>query len=198
LSEMRTFIAVDLSEEVRRSVAEVISRLRERITNVRWSAPENVHITLRFLGEVPEGELPKVLEAARAAASASEPFVLQAGGASGFGGKNPRVLFLEVEGEVSLLKKLQERLEDELDQRGFGREGRAFAPHLTLGRRKGGPLPADWADFKVPEPRDWEVEQLVVYASKLTREGPIYTALARFDLTCQGKGTGARMPKQGQ
>ena len=184
---MRTFIAVDLSEEAKNCVGQLIDRLKSHGWGVRWSKPENVHITLRFLGEVPDKLLPQVFEAAEKAASRCAPFMLRLGGASGFGGKNPRVLFLEVYGETDSLKNLQRELEEELAGRGFGKEDRPFTPHLTLGRRKSGTLPADWHKLAVPEPLEWEVAELVVYASKLTREGPLYTPLARYDLSGEEK-----------
>ena len=77
-------------------------------------------------------------------------------------------------------------LEDRLAARGFGREARAFSPHLTLGRPKKGPVPPSWRDFTPAGVKEWTVEELTVYASTLTPAGPVYTALARCALGDEG------------
>lgn len=179
---MRTFIAVDVGDDVRETLTALLGDLGGRVPGVRWSRPGNVHLTLRFLGEVGDDALPEVAAAARAAAARSRPFELRLGRLASFGGRAPRVLVLTVDGEAGGLDALYQALEEELDDRGFGREGRAFRPHLTLGRRKEGSIPGTWADTQVSGANAWEVEELVVYASELTPDGPIYTALARCPL----------------
>ena len=149
---------------------------------MRWSRPENVHLTVRFLGEVEDALLSEVALAAREAASRTPAFWLRLGEPASFGGRTPRVLHLTVGGETDALGALQARLEEALDARGFGREARAFTPHLTLGRRKKGPIPESWCSGSLSDPRDWEVEELVVFSSTLTPRGPVYTAMARCPL----------------
>ena len=179
---MRTFIAVEIPPEVRTALGRTLGTLKARIAGVRWSRPENIHVTLRFLGEVDDRSIPEVAAAARAAARRTAPFELKLGGPAGFGGSSPRVLLLAIGGQSEALVGLAAALEDELDERGFGREGRAFRPHLTLGRRGRSDVPESWRDLAQPPPAAWDVDELCVFSSELTPQGPIYTPLARCPL----------------
>ena len=192
---MRTFIAVEVGEEARRTLAGVLDLLRSRFpVEVRWSRPENCHVTLRFLGEVAEHLIPEVAAAASQAASGVGPFSLSLGRPARFGGRAPRVLLLDVAGETARLGTMHAALEDELERRGFGRESRRFRPHLTLGRRKKGTIPASWGDVAITGVTEWEVDHIVVFSSTLTPQGPIYTSLARCRLT--GEDETAAKPKK--
>jgi 2'-5' RNA ligase len=179
---MRTFIAVEIAPEVRAILGRTLGVLKARFAGVRWSRAENIHVTLRFLGDVDDRAIPDVAAAAASAARRTAPFELELGGPAGFGGRSPRVLLLEVGGETGALAGLQAALEDELDERGFGREGRAFRPHLTLGRRGRDDVPESWRDLAKPPPAAWSVGELVVFSSTLEPQGPIYTPLARCPL----------------
>jgi len=180
---MRTFIALELGKEARRTLAELLEKLSSELSGVRWSKPENVHLTLRFLGEIKDALVPEAAEAVREAASRCPPLFLKLGRPGAFGGRSPRVLFLRVEGDLERLAELYSELEDELEKRGFGREERSFKPHLTLGRRKKGAVPPSWTDLvSLKGITDWESEELVLFSSTLTPAGPIYTPLGRFPL----------------
>ncbi len=179
---MRTFIAVEIGDEARQTLGRQLEDLRTRFPGVRWSKPQNIHITLRFLGEISDAHIPDVAAAAREAARRSGPICLSLGAPTSFGGRSPRVFLLNVRGEVGALVRLQSRLEEELDTRGFGREARAFKPHLTLGRRKKETVPETWRDVTLSGVTEWEVDELIVFSSTLTPAGPIYTAMARCPL----------------
>jgi 2'-5' RNA ligase len=191
---MRTFVAVEVGQAARETLGRLLEDLRARVPGVRWSKPGNVHVTLRFLGEIEDAAIADVAAAARDAARDTTPFSLRLGPPASFGGRSPRVLLLGVEGEIDALARLQSRLEDALETRGFGREARAFKPHLTLGRRKKGTVPAAWCDATPADVTEWEVEELVVFSSTLTPAGPIYTALARCPL--EGEERPAAEPKK--
>jgi 2'-5' RNA ligase len=183
---VRTFIAVDTDPDIRQTLGRAVGELRSLAPGVKWSDPAAMHITLRFLGEVPDRDLPAVIAAAREAARGAGPLTLALGAPASFGGAEPRVLFLGIEGETAALSALRAALEDRLAARGFGREARAFSPHLTLGRPKKGPVPPSWRDFTPAGVKEWTVEELTVYASTLTPAGPVYTALARCALGDEG------------
>ena len=180
---MRTFIALELGKEPRRALAELLEKLSAELPGVRWSKPGNVHLTLRFLGEINDALIPEVAEAAREAAARCPPLFLKLGRPGAFGGRSPRVLFLRVEGDLEELARVYSELENELEKRGFGREERSFKPHLTLGRRKKGSVPPSWTELvSLKEITDWEAEEIVLFSSTLTPSGPIYTPLGRFPL----------------
>jgi len=183
---VRTFIAADTDPDVRETLGRAVAELRSRAPGVKWSDPRAMHITLRFLGEVPDRDIPGVIAAAQEAARGADPFTLSLGAPASFGGAAPRVLLLGIEGETASLRALQAALEDRLCARGFGREARAFSPHLTLGRPKKGPVPPSWRDVALAGVREWTVEELTVYSSTLTPAGPVYTALARCPLRGEG------------
>ena len=106
---------------------------------VRWPDPANLHLTLKFLGEVPDGDVPGVCEAARRAATRSAPFSFALRGLGCFPPKGPaRIVWAGVEPQGDGLLECQKAVEDEMAELGFRREGRAYSPHLTIGRVRQG------------------------------------------------------------
>ncbi|MBI4199834.1 MAG: RNA 2',3'-cyclic phosphodiesterase [Chloroflexi bacterium] len=133
---LRLFVAVELPEEVLAHLTRIMARLRGQVpSGVQWVRPAGLHLTLKFLGNVPEEKLPSIVRAMEAAAFGVGPFTLHIRGAGVFPGPQaPRVVWLGVEGDLPPLRALQERLEEDLARVGFPRELRAFSPHLTVGR----------------------------------------------------------------
>ena len=184
----RTFIAVDMDPSVRGSAARLIRALAASQADVRWVEPHNLHLTLKFLGEVPLEEIPAVCSAVERAVAGIEPFRLELLGAGAFpNARRPRTLWLGAgEGQVQMAA-VQQSVEHGLKKLGYRPEGRKFKTHLTLGRvRRAGPglarlsdLLAEHASFQAGAS---VVEEVVVFASELTPEGPVYTALGRAEL----------------
>jgi 2'-5' RNA ligase len=132
---MRCFVAVTLDEGARAAVAAELERLRPLSRAVAWVPAANLHLTLRFLGERPESDVPALVAALEAAARATPPFRLALHGMGGFPGlERPRILWVGVADGALEARTLQARLESELEARGFGREARPWHPHLTVGR----------------------------------------------------------------
>ena len=184
---MRLFIAVDIEQILRRRIAAELPGLRTIAGGAKWVRLELIHVTLVFLGEVDGATVALVEERARAVAERHPPFVLRARGGGTFGEpRGPRVLWIGFEGDLAPLAEVQRDLTRELEPLGFTPEARAFSPHLTLARartQRGDPALStcgaalagmDWGESCVSE--------LVVYRSEMGREGPRYTALARFPL----------------
>lgn len=186
----RTFIAVRLPDAVRAQLALQIESLKPQLpAAVRWVAPESLHLTLAFLGELDDARLAAAKEATAVAAHEGAPFTLALTHLGTFGpARSPRVVWAGVSGDVSALANLQGRLATELELRGFPHEDRPFSPHLTLARIKE-PLPSD-TGRAVPEllrstPADhgsWQVHELCVMKSELSRSGARYTCLHAFPL----------------
>lgn len=175
---MRLFYAVAADEEVKTAAGEVLSRLRRAPADYRWVDPRDMHLTLRFLGETAEGELPAVLERMRAAASASAPFELVYGAVGAFESlDDARVVWVGVEEGFAPLRALAGLL---------GRdEPRPFAPHLTLGRNRRPATPPEFSAALRAEPA-WTlrrpVSKISLYASRPAPFGHAYEILQEEEL----------------
>ncbi|MDE2803151.1 MAG: RNA 2',3'-cyclic phosphodiesterase [Chloroflexota bacterium] len=134
--QLRLFVAVTLPAEARDVLAGVIARLRAaELRGVRTVAPEGVHITLKFLGNVDAVRVPALSDALDAAAAAAAPFALALEGVGAFPAAGaPRVLWAGVTGETEALAALARHVDEECSGLGFPRERRAFSPHLTIAR----------------------------------------------------------------
>lgn len=186
--KLRTFIAVELSPLVCQRAAKLIGRLSEAGPSYRWVDTGQLHLTLAFLGEVDELEIAQVCRAAAAAAASQAAFTLDVGGAGAFPRlEQPRTVWLGVRHGAAELATLKEALEDRLQALGYPREARKFTPHVTLGRAQGEGLQLARLSALLAEHADYdagssEIEELVVFSSELTRQGPEYTALAHAAL----------------
>ena len=184
---MRTFIAIDLSKPLKKSISLLCARLDNRDVHVRWVKLEGMHLTLKFLGEISEEKRADVEEAMYATTMEINPFPLRLKGIGTFppGQKPPRVLWVGVE-ENKILKNLDSRLEEELEKRGFSREKRPFHPHLTLARIKpGAHLGFTLEGLKKDRESDFgemEVDRIALFLSTLKSTGAQYSVLSEFRL----------------
>ncbi|MBN2430481.1 MAG: RNA 2',3'-cyclic phosphodiesterase [Acidobacteria bacterium] len=130
---MRLFVAVDLPPEIRAGLAELQEKMRALGRGVRWGNVAGIHCTLKFLGEMEEEKLSRLV--ARLETASTPRFVLRVHGLGVFPGwRNPRVIWVGVDTEAPHLEILQRRIERAVEPLGFPPETRAFKPHLTLGR----------------------------------------------------------------
>jgi 2'-5' RNA ligase len=187
---MRCFIAIDIDENVKACVADLQQTLAQSVSlrrsDLRWVAPEALHLTIKFLGETPDTRIMDICRAAESAASRHRCFDLSFRGIGHFGGRNARVLWLGVQAGWEQLTPLQADLETAMDQAGWQKESRRFSAHLTLCRIKspqaGHRLMEAVAPHTDVDAGISRVEQLTVYQSELHREGPRYTPLGHFPL----------------
>ncbi len=136
---VRCFVAIELNEEARSALAALQVRLQgaDRMATqaVKWVAPQSIHLTLKFLGQVPGSKIQAIVEALGNACWGCEPFELSLAGAGCFPNpQSPRVLWVGLEGDLERLASLQQAVEGALGKLGFPPEDRPFKPHLTLGR----------------------------------------------------------------
>ncbi len=194
MEQIRTFIAIELPDEVRAGLAGIQEELKRRGEGVKWVRPEGIHLTLKFLGNVPADRIEEIIRAVREACVGFSPFQLSFAGLGCFPNlRRPRVIWVGVEGETETLARLQKAIEDNLDALGFPREKRGFSPHLTLGRvrrevgsgerRRLGQLIEATATDQLGE---MVVESISVMRSDLKPTGAVYTRLAVVKL--EGKG----------
>jgi len=149
VSQVRTFIAVELDAPMRDALAGLQERIRRALgPPMRWVKPEGMHLTLKFLGRTPEDLLPSIADALAAAARRSRPFAIELDEPGGFPNtRRPRVLWAAVRGDLDALADLRQNVEEMIAPLGFPTEDRAFRPHLTLGRATGDVriAPETWA-----------------------------------------------------
>ena len=185
---MRTFVAIELGEACRAALADAADRLRSTVGGVRWVRVESLHLTLKFVGELAESDLPAAAQVLDDAAAAVQPFTMQVCGLSGFPPRGvPRVIHVGAEEPTGALSELQRRVEEGLERGlGIAREKRRYVPHLTLGRvkdRRRCPSMQEIAAL-VPDQEFGrvEVDCIVLMKSDLRPSGAVYTPLQRFPL----------------
>jgi 2'-5' RNA ligase len=155
--------------------------------DVKWVAAENLHWTLQFLGNLDEREIPAVCDAVTTAVAEIEPFDLEAKGAGAFpSADRPRTLWIGAGEGTRPMSVLHSAIERRLKKRGYRGEERRFVPHITIGRagRKGRPqsLADELATLADYDAGTMLVDEVTVYASELTSEGPEYRVLGRAPL----------------
>jgi len=189
-STLRTFIAIELSTEAQTALAKLQQRLKAVVPpqSVRWTAPENIHLTLHFLGDVAVDKVSKITNLMQAAAATCSPFSLTLGGLGCFPNtRRPRIVWTGVSGQVEILLKLHRELSEGLKTIGFTPETRPYSPHLTVGRVKDG-LPQrllnqlgqvlEQTQPQVGHVAALDVTEIHLMQSDLKPAGPVYTQLA--------------------
>jgi 2'-5' RNA ligase len=193
---MRAFVAIDIPDDVRDRVRSLLSELQRAASHVRWSRPEGLHITLKFLGEVPASKVPDVEARLRAMKHPEglPSLHISISGAGYFPNeRSPRIVWLGIQAGDGLAK-LAAQVDRTLLPLGFAKEDRAFAPHLTLGRiRDAGPLSALREQLERYQPLElgtFAANEFFLYESQLARGGSIYRKVARFPLLCRDESDG--------
>ena len=188
---MRLFIAADLGEATRHVFDEAASQLRKALSEERtaprlvWVPPHAAHVTLRFIGEVGDATLPAI-EAALGSAISQQPFDVTWQPLGTFpSGRRPRVVWMgALEGREALIA-LAARVDEQLDGVIAGREGRAFAPPVTIARVRDAAHGIDWSRVVAgvcPRATVTHVDHVTLYQSHLGPKGSTYTVLLRIPL----------------
>jgi RNA 2',3'-cyclic 3'-phosphodiesterase len=183
---MRLFVAVDPGAEIVERIGAAVVTARGIAPKARWAPIAGLHVTLVFLGEVPDEQAGEVIARTREVASKHAPMTLRFGGASCFGGRKMRVLWAGIEGEIEALRAMQKELSLSLVGFGQGLEDRPYTPHLTLARSAtaSGEPAFDGVVTALAGQVFGEVRvgEVVVYRSDSKTGGSEYTAIARVPL----------------
>ena len=176
---MRLFVAIELSKRTRSALQGVGVAVSEECTGVRWIPAERLHLTIKFLGEVPDGDVVKVADAVARTAAGSAPFEMEIAGCGCFPPRGPvRIVWAGIKEESGVLQECVETLESELEELGFARERRRFSPHLTIGRvredHSGGRLRSADESHGFDSLEE-SVSSLTLMSSVLSPRGPSYT-----------------------
>ena len=191
MERIRSFIAIELSDELKLLIKDLQNQLKaENLAPVRWVNPNNIHLTLKFLGEIDAGVSRQITPVLKDSLQGILPFFLEVGGLGVFPNlKRVQVVWLGLTGELDKLNQLQQSIESSLTQLGFTPESRRFTQHLTLARvgnrasldqrQDIGQLVARTsfdADYRM------NVNCIHVMRSQLTSDGPIYSQIGTITL----------------
>lgn len=208
---IRCFIAIELPPEVLRVLEDLQGRLgKGREQAAKWVPAGGIHLTLKFLGDVPSDRMPLIASVMGRVGAAGTPLVLQLAEAGCFpSADRPRVLWAGLAGDVDGLAQLHSRVQDAMAESGFPREARAFTPHLTLARMRDLATPDELrrvgsAVRALSVPRvGFVAREIALIRSDLLPSGAVYTVLATSRLGgaqdggCRN-GQGAAAPGAGQ
>jgi 2'-5' RNA ligase len=189
--QIRSFIAIELPEEAKEGLARLKKELeRDEHKFVKWVDPRGIHLTLKFLGNIPSKQVAEITEAIEGAAQGISPFHLEIGGLGAFPSlKQVRVFWVGIGGEVEKLSRLQQNIDSALAALRFAKEEPSFVPHLTLARIRQGASPLERRSFGelvgstiFEDKYQVTVKSISLMRSQLTPAGAIYTRLSLVGL----------------
>lgn len=183
---IRTFIAIAIPDHIRESIGDFQNRLRKTGANVKWIRPESIHITLKFLGDVPVEGIDDIAEMVQKAVRQRGPFEVSVGGVGTFpNDRRPRVLWIGVEKGSESISDIARGIDGALSELGYEREKRKYSAHLTIGRVRS-PKGIDSAITTMhSDGFEWEtfhVGSVDVMKSQLLPTGAVYTKLREIKL----------------
>ncbi|MDY6905605.1 MAG: RNA 2',3'-cyclic phosphodiesterase [Thermodesulfobacteriota bacterium] len=183
----RLFLAFDLPGDVAGAVSEIQQQIREHGLNIKWVSRRNLHLTVKFLGDVSPDGTKQVKAAALSAVRGLPPVAVRVKGVGVFPDmRRPRVLWVGLSGDVAMLTHCHDRLDEQLEKAGFERDQRRFNAHITMGRIKGRVDTKQLATALEPffdfQAGAFAMDRLVLYKSDLQPAGPVYTKIETFAL----------------
>jgi 2'-5' RNA ligase len=185
---IRSFLAFELPDKIKKEVTRISGEIKKTGLNAGWVKPGNIHLTVIFLGDIDEKDIPDIISSMDNMVVKHEPIDILLGGMGLFPDiRKPRVLWLGLNGEIERLSSLRDDLQKPLELYGVKQEKRSFKPHLTLGRfRK--PVKEksllqrvleDYGDISGPDGR---LDELMLFKSELKHGGSVYTKLHSWPL----------------
>lgn len=179
---IRTFIAVKLPQEIHDNLKQLQDVLRASMPDVRWTKAGNIHLTLKFLGDVETSQIDAISEALRDIASHLSPFAVSLAGVGAFpNSRKPRIVWIGLGKGVNELVEMAKQIEGSMKKLGFQREKHPFRPHLTVGRIRRLEHPVIMTEAlersDVGELGEFTVQQMSLIKSQLDPAGSIYTTL---------------------
>ena len=185
---LRTFAAVEITKPIRARAEELIAALAGTSADVNWVEPHNLHLTLKFLGDVHQRDITDVCRAIARGTAELKPFEVEVRGAGAFpNAARPRTVWLGATAGVEPMIVLHDRVEAELAELGYREEHRRFQTHLTVGRVRGAGMGIAELGKRIQSHADFlagrmTVDKVTLFASTLTPDGPIYEVLGTESL----------------
>jgi RNA 2',3'-cyclic 3'-phosphodiesterase len=180
---IRSFLAFELPSQIREVLIDLFGKAKKTSLDVRWVRPEGIHLTVIFMGDVREEDIPAMAEFIGTVCSGYGPFTVALQGMGCFpNSRNPRVLWLGVEGSLERMSRFQNELQRGLAPFGIREEKRDFRPHLTLGRFKRPLKTAGGLEKLLAEHRGLtspvcSLNELILFRSDLRPGGAVYTKM---------------------
>lgn len=187
---MRTFIAIALPHDIKESLEHLQKTLKTAGADVKWVEPNNIHLTLKFLGEVDEKKVERIEAILEETAGAHSSYHIRVSGAGAFPRiSSPRVIWVGMDYGVDETTQIAKELEVKIAKIGIPKENRPFSCHITIGRTRSGmnlqklaeKLQALHTTSGIP-PQEFPVTKLTLYKSTLTPPGPVYEVLKEANL----------------
>lgn len=183
---MRTFIAIELPKEIKQSLANLQSDLKTTNADVKWVNPDNIHLTLKFLGEISDDKIDKITKIMQDISLSKPSFSIHLSNLGAFPSiRSPRVIWIGIEKGISETKELAKELEKKIEKIGIHRDNKGFSCHITLARVRSnlnrGLLAKKLEDLigrplNIPHP-EIPVTKITLFKSTLTPKGPIYESI---------------------
>lgn len=187
MTEVRTFIAITMTNEIKESLSNIQTELKKAEADVKWIEPQWLHITLKFIGNVLIGQLESICQIVLESTSDSAQFQLSLSSLSAFPNlSSPKIIWVGVDKGREECIQLSKRIDNNLNKLGFPVESKGFLPHLTLGRVKSpcgrNELSKLMAELQTKSFGQMSVSAVEVMGSQLTPKGAIYTTLRELEL----------------
>ncbi|HEV3203129.1 MAG TPA: RNA 2',3'-cyclic phosphodiesterase [Gemmataceae bacterium] len=187
MARIRTFIGVEIGKTIRERAVALQEILARASTEVKWVEPENLHVTLLFLGEVEDREVARVCKIVADCAQNERAFPMTVATVGCFPNPHrPRIVWIGIGEGAQALCRIHDAMELPLLELGYRREERRYTPHITLGRVKSD-RPPDQFSSALAKKAGWQggditVTEILIMSSELTPQGPKYTILGRAPL----------------
>ena len=191
--EFRSFLAFELKEEIKETISKITNEIKPLLPDIRWTRPENIHLTVVFMGNIDESYVDVIDRSARNICRGYEPFNIFLNGIGIFGTRrNPRVIWIGLGGDIKKMAALRDDLSKSLKPLGIRQEKRPFKPHLTIGRFKKQPAgPYNFNRilhrYKHLHTSEHTQKILTMYKSELRQRGAVYTKIRSWPLGMQDK-----------
>jgi len=187
MQEIRTFVALELPEHIRLEIRKLQNDMAAQGLRIRWVKADNLHLTLKFIGNIEERRIPELSSVLKAVAGQCPAFRLAPKGLGIFPSlRRPRILWVGISEQVDILRRLQRSVDIALSHLGFETESRPYKGHLTIGRFKRNASPKRLADTLRSKhgftAERFSVEHLVLFKSILSPDGPLYTRIQKLPL----------------
>lgn len=190
IDSIRTFVCIEIPEPIRERIGALEQSLKKAGRQASWVKPSNIHLTLKFLGDVRRSRLDDVKAGLERAVAGVPHIEIEVGGAGCFPSpRSPRVLWIGLASLPAELIRLHKQVEDELAREGFPREQKRFSPHLTIARLRSPQNGGELADRLIAEGfanERFTADRIILMQSQLSAGGSIYTPLAAINLPGDG------------
>ena len=187
---MRTFIAIELPEEIKDALYHLQEKLKKSQADVKWVVPQNIHLTLKFLGEIKDGQFDEIASILEGVAEEKNTFTIRLSSIGAFPKINfPRVIWVGIDKGDNETEEIARMLQERLKQIGIPEEERPFSSHITVGRVRSAlnkqRLAECLLDLQNKDGflnQEFQVEKITIFKSTLTPKGPIYEVLKEANL----------------